>query len=256
MTFHRKIGYVVALFCLLQMTAFATRNKLFNKPIIIDDIIAVGGFHGIQCGYQPVMKSQYKNSALINMAPGNIYVVKYLINSEAIASFKMTLLENKMVGVDPLKYKFKYESNGEVNLNFDRLEDLHNVNLSATNAGVMITYTGNDNQNYTFEVTTLVYSCKINPNFDIQCQVMPNPVDDVLNLSFYAPIDTKADIFIVNTNNNTLQFNQSNIEVNAYCNNLFFNVNHFNSGNYALTIIIKQADGSVAIQQSLKFIKL
>lgn len=255
MAFNRKLSFLVLFFCFTSITIFAIKPKLHTKPIVIDDVVAAGGIRGVVCENVIVSKSQSKTTALVTFLPEKRYIINCIIGNQVVSTFKMTLIDAGLIGVDPVNHNFNYDAvSGNVKLSITNYENSNFIEIRPTNDGVYIVDVSNDRKVRTFEIQALESICKLNPKFDPNFQIIPNPVETELNLSFNSPLDTKMDISVVDMFNN-VQYKQANINING--NNIFqtFDIGKLKQGTYFINIILKQPDGSIGITKSIKFLK-
>lgn len=254
MTFSRKLNLSILFFCLISFSAFALKIKLHNKPIIIDDIVAAGGVKGVICEKMLMQKHSGKTTLSMGILSERKYTVNCYIGGVTVLSFKMAMINDTDLGIDPGLYSFSSGSNGSIIINLKGTEGNHIIQIQPTNTGVSINDITNDKKVRVFEVLATKDVCRIHPRFDPDFTLMPNPVEEFINLSFSLPLSTKMDFFIVDMNN-VVQISETNVNVEQGYNSLTYDATKLLQGAYVMKVNLKNTDGTLSVSQNLKFIK-
>lgn len=255
MIINRKLSLLILFLCGVSIAAFAIKPKLHTVPIIIDDVVAAGGINGVICEYDMTQKNSGRAIVDVPISFQKRYVVNCYINGNKTATFKMSMVNNIALGIDPSSLSgFTFVNSDLVRLQHKLLDQTQIFEIRPSGDGVSITDVTNDKKVRIFEVVALENICKINPRFDPNFSISPNPVEESFNLSFYLPMDTKMDVFIVDMNN-VIQLQYKDIAVEGNFNEINLDATKLLQGIYILKANIKNKNGTIAIPLNSKFVK-
>ena len=253
MTFKRNLLLLVLAFLVNANLVLALiKPRIVTSPIVIDDIVAVGGSSGVVCGwgtYTSFVTSDMSSKGTFvpidanSQKPERYKIIVRNNKSEGIEAFRIGVVGYPLIGIDPLKGSITYSNGDAVITSAIKCAVPFMLRIHPVDNGVEI-YDETKKANFVLDALLSTYECKIDASWNPRFRIYPNPTFGLSKFTFFVPIATGVNI-IVYDQSNTIVYQNNNLNAIDGYNEIDVDLSAQRPGLYTGILEIRQANGKI-----------